>query len=130
MLASCACRVQRSFKQDVEDELLQRLEKWQSGSADERLRLGDPGTIVLESKLVLVLAERLRAAPWTVLTTQAGLDDRRANSTVSALLLLRTLFAVVLDGGAAAAAGSSGQPNAEVLQTLLQQVWRLSCRMQ
>ncbi len=121
-LAISASRVQRQFKQDVEDALLGQLVKWQSGGSCERQRLGDPGTVVLETKLVVFLGERLCTAPWRTVATKAARDNN--HGALSALQLLRTLFAIVHDGNAAAASGSSGQPDAQVLQALLQQVWR------
>ncbi len=122
-LATCASRVQQLFDEDVEYELAQKLKKWFSGSPRDRRRLGDPGTIVLESELVAVLGARLRAERGAVVAFPAtAREDSRISAAVSALQLLHSVFKAVHGGDAVAPADSSAQPKArKVLQALLRQ---------
>jgi len=126
-LATCARRVEQRYDPDVEDELQQNVQHWQKGDPRVRRRLGDPGTIVLESDMVVRLSERLRAAPWTdVVTAAAGSDALQTRGVESALLLLQLVLGIVHTEAAVAAAGGPAQRRTKLQQSLLRQV-RLPC---
>ena len=121
-LATAALRVQQSYDSEIEQTLLPELLARRDGTPDDRRRLGDPSTIVLESEAVIRLAARLSSAPWADVLTAASDSDSQgqAGGIKSALLLLASLLASLHDIDAAV--GTSGQPSAHVLQSFVQQV--------
>ena len=122
-LADRARRVEQRYDPDVEDELVQKVQDWQKGDPRVRRRLGDPGTIVLESDMVVRLSERLCAAPWTeVVTAAASGDALQTRGAESALLLLQLVLGIVHTEAAVAAAGGPAQRRTKLLQSLLRQV--------
>ena len=125
-LANCARRVEQRYDPGVEDELLQNVQNWQKGDPRVRRRLGDPGTIVLESDMVVRLSERLRAAPWTEVVTAGASSDLQARGAESALLLLQLMLGMVQTEAAIAAGGGPAQRRTKLQQSLLRQV-RLFC---
>jgi len=122
LLAASARRVQQHFNEDIEAELSTQLHDWQEGDFHQRQLLGDPGSVVLGSELVVVLGARMRGAPWRDVVKGAAPDDHRVRGAESAMMLLSSLLGNRRDDTPEADAGSFADESTAALQTLLRQV--------
>lgn len=82
-LVSRARRVQQHYDEHLEDDLSDliaclELELSPSG----RQQLGDPHALVLETRLVMRQAARLRAAPWQKVATTERRNDQQVDSAI------------------------------------------------